>query len=76
MNRSTSAFLTATIGGRSGAGDEERRQPRPDVVGNQLRGAVLGVAQAAGAREALGLARNVVTHAGKGLAGEDGLAGL
>src|SRR5271170_2535411 len=76
MNRSTSAFLTATIGGRSGARDEERRQPRPDIVRNLLRGAILGVAQAAGAGEALGLARNVVAHARKGLAAEDGFAGL
>src|SRR5262249_44710961 len=76
MNPSTSAFLTATIGGRSGARDEERCQPRPNIVRNLLGGAVLGVPQAAGAREALGLARNVVAHARKGLAVEDGFAGL
>ena len=40
-------------GSASGAGDEIRRQPGPDVVGDDLGGAVLGVALAARAGEAL-----------------------
>src|ERR1700722_324492 len=75
-NRSTSAFLTATIGGRSGAGDEERGEPRLDVVGDLLRRAILGVAQPAVAGEALGLARNVVAHPREGLGAEHRRAGL
>ena len=40
----------------SGAGGEIRRQPRLDVIGDHLGGAVLGVALAARAGEALLLA--------------------
>ena len=55
--------------------DEIRRQARADVVRDHLGGAVLGVAQAAVAGEALLLAGNVVGHAREGLPADDRLAG-
>ena len=57
------------------AGAEIRREPRLDVLGNLLGGAVLGVALAAGVGEALRLAGVVVGHAGEGLPGDHRLAG-
>src|SRR5690349_10830971 len=66
---------SATIRRRSGAGVEERRQPRVDVVSDLLRGAILGVAKSAGARETLKLAGYVVGGAGEGVGVEDNLAG-
>ena len=41
--------------GASGAGDEERRQPGLDVFRDLLGGAILGIAEGAGAGEALQL---------------------
>src|SRR6185437_13072298 len=60
---STSAALTATIVSGSGPGDEKRRQPVPDVVGDDLDRAVFGVALGALLGEALRRARDVVRHA-------------
>ena len=50
--------------------DEIRCETRADVVGDHLGGAVLGVAQAALAGEALLLTGNVVGHAREGLPGD------
>src|SRR5688500_16147263 len=55
--------------------DEERGEARLDVVRDHLGGAVLGVAQAAGAREALVLAGDVERHPRERLAGHHDLAG-
>ena len=78
MKRSTSAALIgghrSRIGGTSPR-HEIRRQPRADIFRDHLGGAVLGVAQAAVAGEALLLAGNVVGHAREGLPGDDCLAG-
>ena len=80
-NASTSAALSATIVRRDrarrgyAAGGEIGRQARLDVVGNDLGGAVLGVALAARVGEALLLSGVVVGHAREGLAGHHRFAG-
>src|SRR5450830_55325 len=87
MKRSTSEALMAVMQtllsaplsrGRQSAlrpRHEIRRQAGADVVRDHLGGAVLGVAQAAVAGEALLLAGNVVGHARESLPGDDRLAG-
>src|SRR6202163_1665488 len=77
-NRAMSAPLSATMAScrRSGSGDEIRGETRLDVDGDQLGGAVLAVAQPARPRKPLRLARNIIGHARKRIAGEDGRAGL
>src|SRR5262245_29132262 len=46
--------------------DEIGGEPLADLVGDLLRGAILGIAQTARAGEALFLAGDVVGHAGEG----------
>src|ERR1700720_2446019 len=58
-----------------GAGDEVRRQPVPDGVGDDLGGAVFGIALRALLGEALRRAGNIVIDMGKGLVGQDDFAG-
>ena len=55
--------------------DEIGREPRADIVGNDLGRAGLGVAQSAQAGEPLRLAGNVIGHAGEGLPSDDDLGG-
>src|SRR5229473_4668035 len=55
----------------SGAGDEERRQPGLDVIGDLLTRAILGIPVGAGAGKALQLSRDVIGHAGERGAGHD-----
>src|SRR4051812_34539431 len=88
-NFSMSADLSATIFSTSsrpmsaGAGmmtalrpgDEIGREPRLDILGDDLGGAGLGVAQAAQLGEALHLARNVIGDAGEGGSGHHRFAG-
>src|ERR1700688_4890127 len=52
-------------------GDEIRRQPRADVVSDDLGGAVLGIAQPAVTGEALLLAGNVIGYARERYAPDD-----
>src|SRR4029077_15880202 len=58
---------------KSGAGEEERRQPGLDIFRDLVSGAVFGVAESAGAREALIGPGYVVGHAREGGAGHDRL---
>src|SRR5258708_34729480 len=55
----------------SGAGDEERSQPGLDIFRDLVGGAILGVAESAGAGEALVGAGHVIGHPRKRGAGHD-----
>src|SRR5258708_21208061 len=60
---------------RSGAGDEERRQPRLDVLRDFLGGTILGVTEGACAREALVAAGDVVGDTRERISGHDRFVG-
>src|SRR5581483_5472410 len=62
-------------GKRLGPRGEKGSQARADLVGDDLGGAGLGIAQAADAGEALHLAGDIVGHAGEGRSRRHGLAG-
>src|ERR1700685_314231 len=57
------------------SGRKIRGDPGLDVVGDLLRGAVLGIAEGTGAGEALIRARHVVGHAREGSPGHDRFVG-
>src|SRR5271168_4570914 len=69
--RGSSPRMTAALR----AGDEIRRQPVPDCLGDDLDGVVFGVALRALLGEPLLRTGNVVVDMGMGAVGDGGLAG-
>src|SRR5215472_1169048 len=68
-NSAAVAAIAMTMRGSSRPGNEIRRKPRPDIVGDHFRRAQLCVTQSAHAGVALFLAGNVIRDASEGRAG-------